>query len=199
MAMRATASHDLVLDNAVVPAAALLSRRSYAPAEPSSVAPPTPARAPTEGAGWALLIPAVYLGIATAARDAALRFAKDRRPQPLGGKSISELPSIQRLIGEIEVALAESRALLFGTAEAWTEQPGMRTQLVPLLAAAKHVVTNRGIEIADKAMRIVGGAGLAASHPVQRHFRDVRAGLYHPPMDDVALTILAKAALDDPG
>ena len=201
MAMRATASHDLALDAVSVPAHALLSRRPYAPVEPSSVpqSSSSASKAPAEGGGWALLIPAVYLGIATAAHDAALRFAKDRRPQPLNGKSISELPAIQRLIGEMEIALAESRALLFGVAEAWTEQPERRAELLPLLAAAKYVATNRGVEIADKAMRIVGGAALATSHPVQRHFRDVRAGLYHPPMDDVALTLLAKAALDEAG
>ena len=90
MAMRATGSHDLILDGVQVPADALLSRRSYAPVEPSSVAAPAPrvageasVKQPSEGAGWAILIPAVYLGIATAARDAALRFAKERRPQPL--------------------------------------------------------------------------------------------------------------------
>lgn len=195
MAMRATGSHDVVLDEVRVSANALLSRRSYAPVEPSSVAAPA-AKPPPEGAGWAILIPAVYLGIATAARDAALRFAKERRPQPLGGKSISELPTVHRLIGEMEVALAEARALLFGCAEAWVEAPDRRAELLPQLAAAKYVATNRGIEIADKAMRIVGGAGLAWSQPVQRHFRDVRAGLYHPPMDDVALASLANAALD---
>src|SRR5688500_4241565 len=128
MSMRATASHDLVLNDVKVPASTLLSRRAYAPVEPSSVPQHSGSspRPPAEGAGWALLIPAVYLGIATAARDSALHFAKTRRPQPLNGQPIAELPSIQRLIGEMELALSESRALLFGAAEAWTEQPERR-------------------------------------------------------------------------
>lgn len=221
--MRATGSHDLVLEGVRVPETAILTRRPYAtppsssnagsegaPAEPSSVqvapSPPAPAPAatpstpptatvPSDGPGWALLIPAVYLGIATAARDEALRFARDRRPEPLGGKSIGDLPAVQRLLGEIEIALAEARALLFGVAEAWSEAPAQRPTLLPLLAAAKYVATNRAVEITDKAMRVVGGAGLARSHPVQRYYRDVRAGLHHPPMDDVALTILAREAL----
>jgi alkylation response protein AidB-like acyl-CoA dehydrogenase len=200
--MRASASHDLVLEGARVPASALLSRRPYAsPNTPAAtgtaaVAPAAPpASPPAEGAGWAALIPAVYLGIAGAARDAAVQFALARKPQPLGGRSIGELPAIQRLLGEIEVALAESRALLFGTTEAWLEAPHRRSELVPLLAAAKYVVTNRAVEVTDRAMRVVGGAGLALSHPVQRYYRDVRAGLHHPPMDDVALTTLAAAAL----
>ena len=241
--MRASGSHDLVLEDVRAPASAILTRRPYStpskqpPVEPSGVnaitptasaaapLPPTrsaswassaapvipsgePALAPAPiggaggtpqpgaGAGWAALIPAVYLGIAGAAADVAVRFARDRKPQPLGGKSIGELPAVQRTLGEIEVALAECRALLFGVAEAWDEAPAQRNTLVPLLAAAKYVVTNRGIEITDKAMRVVGGAGLAWSHPVQRYYRDIRAGLHHPPMDDVALTTLARAALD---
>ena len=75
------------------------------------------------GAGWAALIPAVYLGIVSAAAECAVRFARDRKPEPLGGKSIAELPAVQRTLGEIELALTECRALLFGVAEAWDEAP----------------------------------------------------------------------------
>jgi alkylation response protein AidB-like acyl-CoA dehydrogenase len=246
LGMRASGSHDLVLDGVEVPAAALLSRRPYAPAVPAgpgapagpaaqigapaatagrasaarasandSGAPDAPAlvepsalpegtssggRAaggapPGEGPGWALLVPAVYLGIAAAAGQEAVRFARERRPSPLAGQSIGDLPAVQRTLGEIEVALAESRALLFGAAEAWLEAPARRAELLPLLGAAKYVATNRAVEVAERAMRVVGGAGLARTHPVQRYYRDVRAGLHHPPMDDVALATLARAAL----
>ena len=110
--MRASGSHDLVLEAVRAPADSLLSRRPYHP-------PPGPRRAgrrtgrqaaqpaPSEGAGWGALIPAVYLGLATAAREEAVRFAARRKPGPLGGQAIGELPAVQRLLGEIEVALAE--------------------------------------------------------------------------------------------
>ena len=209
MGMRASGSHDLVLDRVHVEPDALLSRRRYGvavepsavPVAPAAATPPVAAagKPPSEIAGWAVLLPAVYLGIASAAGAAAARFARDRKPQPLGGKSIGELPTIQRLLGEIEVALAESRAMLFGAAEAWLEAPDRRSELAPLLGAAKYVVTNRAVEVTDKAMRVVGGAGLSRSHPVQRYYRDVRAGLHHPPMDDVALSSLAKVAMERSG
>jgi alkylation response protein AidB-like acyl-CoA dehydrogenase len=215
MGMRASGSHDLVMEKVHVPSRALLSRRPYlapaqpepgrqpensgAPVEPSAVTitatPVAAAQVPTEGPGWAALIPAVYLGIAGAARQAAVQFARERKPQPLGGRSIGEVPAVQRLLGEIEVALLESRALLLGTVEAWLEAPQRRPALLPVLGAAKYVVTNRAVEITDKAMRVIGGAGLTRSHPVQRYYRDVRAGLHHPPMDDAALIALAIAAL----
>jgi alkylation response protein AidB-like acyl-CoA dehydrogenase len=200
--MRASGSHDLVLEAVRAPADSLLSRRPYRPAGLPAGGPdgapgdgPAAPPGPSEGAGWGALIPAVYLGLATAAREEAVRFASRRKPGPLGGQAIGEVPAVQRLLGEIEVALAESRALLFGTTEAWLEAPQRRAELQPLLGAAKYVVTNRAVEVTDLAMRVVGGAGLSRSHPVQRYYRDVRAGLHHPPMDDVALATLARAAL----
>jgi alkylation response protein AidB-like acyl-CoA dehydrogenase len=200
--MRASGSHDLVLEAVRAPADSLLSRRPYRPAGLPAGGPngapgdgPAAQPGPSEGAGWGALIPAVYLGLATAAREEAVRFAVRRKPGPLGGQAIGEVPAVQRLLGEIEVALAESRALLFGTTEAWLEAPQRRAELQPLLGAAKYVVTNRAVEVTDLAMRVVGGAGLSRSHPVQRYYRDVRAGLHHPPMDDVALATLARAAL----
>ncbi len=197
MGMRASGSHDLVLDHVRLPADAVISARPFAPrasgAPAADVAGPPPA---TSGAGWALLVPSVYLGVARAARDAAVAFARDRRPEPLGGAAIGSLPTVQRILGEIEVHLAQAEATLFGAAEAWdAASPADRPDFAPVLAVAKYVATNQAVTVADLAMRVVGGAGLARSHPVQRHYRDVRAGLHHPPMDDVALVTLARAAL----
>jgi alkylation response protein AidB-like acyl-CoA dehydrogenase len=41
----------------------------------------------------------------------------------------------------------------------------------------------------------VGSVGLQRKHPLERYFRDARAGLGNPPMDDVALTLIGKHAL----
>ena len=42
---------------------------------------------------------------------------------------------------------------------------------------------------------VTGSVGLQRSRPLERYFRDVRAGLGHPPADDIALTAIGKAAL----
>ena len=63
------------------------------------------------------------------------------------------------------------------------------------MAAAKYTVTNNAITVTDQALRVVGSVGLQRSHPLERYFRDVRAGLGNPPMDDVALTLIGKTAL----
>ena len=68
---------------------------------------------------FATLLAAVYLGAALAARDAVIRYALERTPSALG-RSIATLPSIQRQIGEIDVALSAARALLLEVAGEWT-------------------------------------------------------------------------------
>ena len=50
------------------------------------------------------------------------------------------------------------------------------------------------MEATDEALRIAGGPGLL-SGPVERAFRDVRAGLVNPPIEDVALAGFASAVL----
>ncbi|NCA12932.1 MAG: hypothetical protein EBS89_02165 [Proteobacteria bacterium] len=178
LGMRASGSHDLVLEAVRLPAGSVISAKPFgargpAVAPSTEVAPPPPS---TSGAGWALLVPSVYLGVARAARDAAVAFARDRRPEPMGGASIGSLPSVQRTLGEIEVHLAQAEATLFGAAEAWDAASSAdRATFAPVLAVAKHVASNQSVAVADLAMRVVGGAGLARSHPVQRHYRDVRA------------------------
>jgi alkylation response protein AidB-like acyl-CoA dehydrogenase len=42
---------------------------------------------------------------------------------------------------------------------------------------------------------LIGSAGLARGLPLERYFRDVRAGLGNPPMDDIAFSLIGKAAL----
>ena len=44
-------------------------------------------------------------------------------------------------------------------------------------SASKVMVMNQGIEVIDLAMRIVGAKSLEMNRPLQRYYRDMRAGL----------------------
>jgi alkylation response protein AidB-like acyl-CoA dehydrogenase len=182
MGMRATASHDIHFEDVDVPLDALL------PGETSGL--------PGGGLGfWMFPAAAVYLGIAGAARDSAIAYAKERKPNGLA-TTISELPNIQRLIGEIDLLLIQARSVLFQTAEDWLSNPDSRDALTANLAAVKYLATNYAIQVTDLAMRVVGSAALARPHPLERYYRDARTGLGHPPMDDAAITTIAKSALE---
>jgi alkylation response protein AidB-like acyl-CoA dehydrogenase len=45
-------------------------------------------------------------------------------------------------------------------------------------------------------MRVVGGTSMLQDVPLTRYYRDVRAGLYHPPNDDTTLPLLGRVALE---
>jgi alkylation response protein AidB-like acyl-CoA dehydrogenase len=180
MSMRASGSNDVVYENALVP----LENRL----------PGIPAPAGANVSGWQLIGSSVYLGIATAARDFAVKYAQERVPSGLG-KPIAELPNVQQRIAEMEILLAQARALLYSTAETYEQYPEHRKAIAWQFAAAKYTVTNHAIQITDLALRVVGSAGLQKKFPLERYFRDARAGLGNPPIDDVALGIIGKAAL----
>ncbi len=180
IAMTGTGSHDLVLQDVHISADFLVEQnRNERKARPS---------------GWLLHIPAVYSGIAMAARNEALRFAINYSPNSIVGP-ISELPNVRRLLGEIELKLSQARRLLFTAAKAWDEEPNEREHMTAQLQVAKYTVTNTAINVVDLAMRVVGARSLSAKNPLQRYYRDVRAGLHNPPMDDAVIAMLAEQAI----
>lgn len=174
IAMRATKSDDLILDRVQLNDDALLFEEQGGKPQPK---------------GWYLQIPAVYLGIAKAARDYAVKFASEYSPNTLPGP-IKDVPEVQRKVGEMELELFKARELLFSVADKWVKYPEKRLYMGHELSAVKHIVTNSANTVVDLAMRIVGARSLSAKNPLQRYFRDVRAGLHNPPTDDSIVYML---------
>jgi alkylation response protein AidB-like acyl-CoA dehydrogenase len=177
LSLRASDSHDLFLENVCVPAQHILET------SPSKDAP---------NIWFPMLIAATYLGIAFAARNEAIQYALERIPTALG-KPIATLPTIQRQIGEIDLALQTARVFLLQTASEWSGHKP--EQFHPKAVAAKHVAIETSLQVTDKALRLVGASGLSKDLSLERYFRDVRAGLMHPPSSEVGLELLGRAAL----
>ena len=187
LSLRSSGSYDVLLDDVFVADEWLVDRRPVA-------ANPAPSKPAAPAAWFSLTLSAVYLGIGQAACDTASAYARERVPTALG-KPIAELPGIQRRVGEMTVTLGAARAVLHDTARAWVERPELRPELAPQIAAAKYLCTNAAIGATDQALRVAGGFGLTRALPLERYFRDARAGLTHPPADDAALELIGKAAL----
>ncbi len=178
IAMRGTASHDLVLQNVEI------ENHFFTDVKGGKVK--------QKGIGWLLHIPACYLGIAQSARNYAVQFAESYKPNSLN-HSISLLPNVRKLVGEIELELMQVRVFLYQIAKKYDEAED-KLSLQAELAAVKYAVTNAAISIVDKAMRIVGAKSLSEKNPLHRYYLNVRAGLHNPPMDDATLSMLADAA-----
>ncbi|MGN8844666.1 MULTISPECIES: acyl-CoA dehydrogenase family protein [Bacillaceae] len=146
---------------------------------------------------WLLHIPACYLGIAGAAQTEAVTFAKNYSPNSING-TISDIPSVRAKIGEMELKMQTAKHFLYSVSKKWDESSvEQQSHLLPELSAVKLVVTNIAIEVVDIAMRIVGARSLSAKSPLQRYYRDVRAGLHNPPMDDMTIEQLTVKSLNE--
>lgn len=196
LGMRASASGRLVLDGALVSPDGLIVRRS--PSEPDP-------RGPAPGAWFAMAVAATYLGVGEGARAAVARWALERRPGD-GSTAVAEIPSVQLRLGRLDAALRVARIVVMDAARRWdaaADAPAARAALLPDLALAKITATNAAVTATDEALRIAGGPGFLAGR-LERAFRDARAGLINPPLDDVALggfgrAVLARAkGTDDP-
>lgn len=184
LSLRASGSFDVELKDVFVPAHWHVEQRV-----------PGQARRGALPAGWATCaFAAVYLGVGEAALQAMAGYSRQRVPTALG-KPIAELPHIQRGIGQMDVALRGAREVLHNAARKWTAQPEARAGMEAELAAAKHLCTNAAITVTDIALRTAGASGLDRKLPLERHFRDARAGLMHPPQDDRALELIGRTAI----
>lgn len=180
--MRATESHDLVLDDVKIDKKYLVEV-SKGPRG----AVPNP---------WNLHIPAVYLGIAQAARDYAVDFANEYSPGSIEGV-IADIPAVEQNIGDMELELTTARHYIYSVIDKYQNPPITNARINEEIGAAKHVVVNHAIKIIDSAMRIVGAKSLEMERPLQRYYRDIRAGLHNPPMDDITIKKLAKQAREE--
>ncbi|ETW93369.1 MAG: hypothetical protein ETSY1_39520 [Candidatus Entotheonella factor] len=181
LSLRASDSHDVYFTDVAVPAEHLLERGGQS----GKTLP---------NAWFPLLLAAAYLGPAIAARQAVVQYALERVPSALG-KPIATLPKIQRQIGEIDVVLQAAQALLFEVAQAWTGEIAACQSLYPRVAAAKHFAIETAQEVTNKALHIAGGLSITSALPLERYFRDVRAGSMQPPSGDTALEIVGRGVL----
>ena len=132
---------------------------------------------------------AVFLGISEAARDIILESL--RRHRPLGRRPAIERSAIQHTVGEMEIDLAASRAMLERTAQEMDAFFAAHlNEDLPIqgmheincdFQCTKWFVNRKAIEIVDRALTLSGGFGYLSKSTLSRLYRDVRAGPFMQP------------------
>jgi alkylation response protein AidB-like acyl-CoA dehydrogenase len=187
LGMRATGSHDMLFEGAYAGPESLLGRSGEGGKGEGNKASGVPAADPY----FALPVSAVYLGIAAEAHREAVRWAAARVPPALG-HPLTEVESIRERFAQSELQLRAARMMLYDTARRVEASGGTMDDNLKLdIYVAKHAATNNAIEVVERAMRVVGGAALARGNPIERAYRNVRAGLLHPPADDITSRVFA--------
>lgn len=107
------------------------------------------------------------LGIAQAAIDHAVEYAKTRRQF---GKRIIDHEGLAFLIADMSIRTEASRALLYQTAEAITR--GLPTG--HLTSSVKAMVTDSAMQTVVDAIQVLGGYGYSQEYPVEKLMRDAK-------------------------
>ncbi|NDJ51817.1 MAG: acyl-CoA/acyl-ACP dehydrogenase [Chloroflexi bacterium] len=181
LSFRASESNDLLFKDVWVADDQLIER-----VEPEDRLP---------NAWYALIMAATYLGVAIGARDDLIRYSFERVPTSLG-KPIATLPKIQRQIGEIDIQLQMAQTYLLSVAESWQGSGEQKLAQWPRIMAAKVQAIETANRVTEQALRTAGGPSITTDLPLERHFRDVRAGLMQPPSSEAALESNGRAAID---
>jgi alkylation response protein AidB-like acyl-CoA dehydrogenase len=170
LGMRATKSDDTILDGAFIPdryiarilpagAADLFVLSVFAWAEPTFAS--------------------VYTGIAERAVDLAVAGVKKRTSLALS-RSMAYHPEVQHEIAAMQIVLEGIRAHVDRVASDWTNGVDHGAQWPMKLVAMKHHCVEGAKEIVDRAMTVSGGTGMFRSNELERLYRDVRCGGFHP-------------------
>jgi alkylation response protein AidB-like acyl-CoA dehydrogenase len=160
LGMRATGSHDVLIEGHVVPEAAVAVKRKSGEWHPlfhiiATIAFP--------------LVYAVYVGVAESARDLAVELAKRKKPTR----------HVIDLAGRMETELAGARlALEEMLAAVRLNAPSAAT--INQVMIGKALVTRHAIAAVEYAMEVAGGIGFYRSAGLERKFRDIQAARYHP-------------------
>ena len=190
MGMRGSASGRLVLDGVQVPADALSVRRLVDGARSARTGTGRLVRDRDRGdvsrGGGGRPDRRSPAGRSTAGRATARPRSPTSRASSFGSAAL-------------DADLRAARIVVLDVARRWDEAVGAG-DAAALAAAAADVPWPSSSPRAppstatDEALRIAGGPGFLAGR-LERAFRDARAGLINPPLEDVALTGFARAVL----
>jgi alkylation response protein AidB-like acyl-CoA dehydrogenase len=185
LGMRPTRSDDTILDNVFVPDA--------------YIARVVPAGALDHFVGavfaWALInFGSIYYAVAERARDVAITAA--RKKTSLGvSRPMAYHPEIQHLFSEMQLTLEAIGPQLEKVAADWSNGVDHGAGWPMKIVAAKYNAVEGAKKVVDLAMTASGGAGMFKGNELERLYRDVRCGGFHPANTTLTHEIVGKTTL----
>jgi alkylation response protein AidB-like acyl-CoA dehydrogenase len=187
LGVRATASHDTLLEGVRVPADQVVGVAEIGQPYPPYV---------VGILQWYLpLVANVYFGVARRALDVAELAAQERASLALPGQTHAHKPAVQRQLGQAEIALDAAWSLLekaTADLEAGVDHGDWWT---PRLFAVKEFTVTTARQVVDTAAQVVGASAVSRTHELERLYRDVRTGSLHPPNTDAVLDVIGRSAV----
>lgn len=181
LGMRGTGSGDIVLEDVFVPDERVLANRPYGVVDPPLQVIASIAFSIINGA---------YLGVAEAARDAAVA--------TLTGTERGLDPVVHRQVGLMNHRLRVASWAFDGSLAIVGDDPDPSVERVAAIMAAKREIALAGIEVCDLAMELGGGSAFFKGSVIERAYRDIRAAKFHPFTPEATLVHAGRLALGLP-
>ncbi|MCW2537230.1 MAG: acyl-CoA dehydrogenase [Modestobacter sp.] len=139
-----------------------------------------------------LNVAARSVGVAQAAYDAALRYARERTAF---GKPIADFQAIQLKLADIATQLQAARLMTYWAAS--RADAGRRVDMEA--GMAKYFASETALTASLEAMRIHGGYGYSTEFVVERLYRDAPLMAIGEGTNDILRTVIAKALVAGSG
>jgi alkylation response protein AidB-like acyl-CoA dehydrogenase len=190
MGMRGTGSFTIEFKDCVVPEALAMNSWPYGAGtgeNPFTL---------TFISWFAPTVSAVYTGIAVAARDYVRRAVASKSRLPFG--EVKHYPGVQYSIAEMFVEVEAARAFVRRSAARLSDTSFRSPEGLAIGEATQQFCTSAAVRVVDRAMELMGGGAYFRRTPLERMYRDVRAGKFHPLPHYDALELIGKTELGIP-
>ena len=129
-------------------------------------------------------------GVAQAALDAAVAYAKEREQfdQPIAG-----FQAIRHRIAEMATDIEAARSLAYRAGSAI--DAGDTDEATRLASMAKLFASEHAVDVTDEAIQVHGGAGYVDDYPVERYYRDARVTKIYDGTSEIQKNIIAEQLL----
>lgn len=139
-------------------------------------------------------IDAVYLGIAHRAMDLAVASARKRTSIALT-RSMAYNAEVQHQAAKMAMQLVAMDAQLDRLVNDWNNNVDHAEKWPLHIVATKYNIVEGAADVVNRAMSISGGTGMFKASELERLYRDVRCGGFHPANTLLAPEIVGKIAL----
>ncbi len=202
MGLRATASHDMVIEDLRIPRAdCFVVPMSLLRMGEQMIPQLLWQRRALPGLG----ICAIWLGNAQAMFDETVEYLKQRRGylasanSPLGGSNETRaaLPWAQMALGEMDSWLASARAVLYHAVAEVDRAYADRQSFIRMQVQTTHHLRRMAEEVAQISIKTTGAHAYVKGHPLERLYRDLTGGIVMAWKTDELQHSLGLAALGE--
>jgi alkylation response protein AidB-like acyl-CoA dehydrogenase len=136
----------------------------------------------------------VYYGIASRARDLAVETTKKKTSLAVT-RSMAYHPEFQHSAAEMTIEIESMGPHIDRIADDWTNGVDHGHEWGAKIVAMKYHIVESAKRVVDVAMDMSGGAGMYKTNELERLYRDVRAGGFHPANSALVHELVGKTTL----